>query len=872
MTAKRLSVAALIMAGLFVQAVFSQVRLADIRVSKTDPDADHTTVQGAVNVAKAGDIIEIIDTDTYNEQVTIDSTKHGLTLRSSNPTSRIKPVIKWQDITNRQPATSAIARNPTPAQEAQWFEQCGAVRVIRAQGVTIDGIAVDGGGPAPFGNASVWCPPQGGNCSNLFHGNAGITLVVSGGAVIRNCDIKNALIGINVKDRNTGGIFANRNPSDNDTTVPLSGFGKTGNHLIEHNRIHDNVLGLFFESSWDLGSTVRYNLIFSNKFQGTVTSAWLGSFSDGSNFHPAAFMFKDAFLSPVAIYNNTLWDNYANFIGHWNTGGQHMIFNNIFSNSNPAGPNMTYMEISYKYPNRMNNNLMSGLAADRIQVQCQGNYASTPYDPSGGCFIADIAISNDIGGVQRTNVTVQTTQPGQTQNQQMVLPGAVIGGTAPNAFAANANNRWLQTAGGTFTGHGGASLILPNLFQSIDPMDPKFLEPRWDHELVQQFVRQQGWGQISIRNPYTGNIADLGAKQHNPNNSGDIVIGRLKPSNVVIVSGVTATANIYFSVENSATFNNARIKFIRWISPIPVPPSATTPDGSGDTWWSNTFVNIPASSVNTINNVPTTQLNVNSNNSINFTLPSAIPAGANTTYGFFEMVVEGEDGNGKTISSDVGFMPYRTLEYFLRIEVLNAAGTAVLSTVEAGQPVQLRVTPVRVQGGIEVPFTSGPLKEIEFTLFSDAVARMWNVSDNMEFTNVKNHNGTQVYNIYFKRAADELISGAGLYEGGGQYLSFLGVSEIKVTPGPAAKIAFVNPIPRSQLSDLERAPAITPGGDFSVVVEVRDRFDNPVNTPSTVNISVTGFSTAERNVGTVGPSSATSDTTGKAVFTANVDK
>ena len=197
---------------------------------------------------------------TYPEQVTIDSTKNGLTLTSSNPTALNKPRVVWQDLVNVHPKTY----DESQVDSLINFDQNGALRIMGAENVTINGIAVDGGGPYAYGYPQIW-----NRQSDLVFGNAALTIWVSGGAHILNCDISNAYLGINFKDRNEGGIFANANPADlqPQNIVPMSGFGKTGNHIVEYCRIHNNSFGLYFESSWDLGSTIRYNLIYENHHQ-----------------------------------------------------------------------------------------------------------------------------------------------------------------------------------------------------------------------------------------------------------------------------------------------------------------------------------------------------------------------------------------------------------------------------------------------------------------------------------------------------------------------------------------------------------------------------------------------------------------------------
>lgn len=49
--------------------------------------------------------MEILDAAVYPEQVTIDSSKAGLILRSAAPASPQKPVIRYQDVRNQGPRT-----------------------------------------------------------------------------------------------------------------------------------------------------------------------------------------------------------------------------------------------------------------------------------------------------------------------------------------------------------------------------------------------------------------------------------------------------------------------------------------------------------------------------------------------------------------------------------------------------------------------------------------------------------------------------------------------------------------------------------------------------------------------------------------------
>ncbi|HLV32989.1 MAG TPA: hypothetical protein VKY57_15590, partial [Chitinispirillaceae bacterium] len=111
----------------------------------------------------------------------------------------------------------------------------------------------------------------------------------------------------------------------------VSKFGSTGNHLTEENRIHNNSWGLFLETIWGLGSVVRYNLFFENHHYSDEFAQEVKNFTDEGTHNPGgAVLFKDDLMSPVAIYNNTFWRNFMRFASVWQSGGQHLVFNNIY--------------------------------------------------------------------------------------------------------------------------------------------------------------------------------------------------------------------------------------------------------------------------------------------------------------------------------------------------------------------------------------------------------------------------------------------------------------------------------------------------------------------------------------------------------------
>jgi|BioPla2DNA2_1021312.scaffolds.fasta_scaffold26337_1 hypothetical protein len=102
-----------------------------IRVAK-DGSAAFNSIQSAIDQAEPGDIIQIEDLSIYEEQITIDSTKSGLILKSKNPSSLKKPVIRWQDTKNQLPKNY----NQSQFLDSINYYKNGALRVLRARNVT----------------------------------------------------------------------------------------------------------------------------------------------------------------------------------------------------------------------------------------------------------------------------------------------------------------------------------------------------------------------------------------------------------------------------------------------------------------------------------------------------------------------------------------------------------------------------------------------------------------------------------------------------------------------------------------------------------------------------------------------------------------
>ncbi|HLV30016.1 MAG TPA: hypothetical protein VKY57_00465, partial [Chitinispirillaceae bacterium] len=803
---------------LMVQIVSGATRY----VAKDGIDADFTSIQEAIDASGPNDVVEIRDSEIYEEQVNIDSAKTGLTLRAA---SIQKPTIKWRDTLSTFPSSAAEAKDNDLTTKAEkdgiYFDQNGALRILRAHKITIEGIIIDGGGPFAFNNPGVW------GASDLFHGNSALVLWISGDVVIRNCEMQNAYFGVAVKDRNLGGVFANVNPSDNDSSknVPLSGFGKTGNHLFEQNRIHDNSWGMFFESAWDRGSVVRYNLIYENHHESSSFAEKVsGMGGEGTNQTGGAVLLKDVRHSPIAFYNNTFWHNMLNIGGQWQAGTQHLIFNNIFgppvklwSEDKLFGNNAENFAMDIAHVHRLKHNLYSVMKEWNSANVYIGKQFKDPVtgqnvqtDPQNVKVTLPI-ISNDLRELEKGgyfNVTIPYSSGDvdtviYVSDNQVISPGAKLLGKSTESFPPDANNRWFEP-----------------VFKSTDPENPNFLVPDWNDTNMFKYVVDQGYPDAGILDA-DGSIADLGAIPYIGDLPSDkIVINPTKPA-IISGSGSNTKATLNFRLYSiDGEMQDPQIKYIRWIHKMP---------DQKDTWGKSAKI-IPASGIFTPTENQTIKMGLN-------TMSVSIPAlGDSDTTGFFELVVEGTGSDGKKITSAVGFLPYRELEYEFEIKILDLNETTELDQVQVGFPVKMQIIPRKIDGtpldkDISVDYVSLSLSSIEYNLKDTSG------NDLLFLTGLPNTGS--IIPVMFTRIPDggmEMISATGMFDttsSEGFNDAIMGASDpIRILPGDPAKIEFQDPP-----SGNKNYPGVIQPGEFrDILLYVFDKYGNKVVAPADVSV------------------------------------
>jgi len=786
--------------GKIVLLILLAVQISFAALYSVAKDGVYKTVQSAIDAAGPGDVVQIEDLGVYQEQVTIDSTKNGLVLRSANPTASKKPIIKYQDTETVLPKTYQQSLH----QDSINFDQNGALRVLHARNVVIEGIKVDGGGAYPWEWPAIWE-----NKWALFHGNAAITLWIAGDVVIKNCDITNAYFGINVKDRNEGGIFANANPADLDTwnIVPLAGFGRTGNHIIENNRIHDNSFGMFFESVWDQGSIIRYNLFYENHHTKSVAAKVEGFATEGGNQPGGALFFKDHMLSPLAIYNNTFWHNRATFVANWKVGGPHLIFNNIIAQPDLIGS--VHQDVSGKFPARMHYSLYAA-HAQKPEMRTQDYYVGMQVDGQHYPWnvkvtrYSQVRIMNSMDKVEVEGemVTADTTIGGVELDTTFfvdfaIQPGARI--TTP--FGRNSTVRWFEMK-----------------FLSTDPENPDFLVPDWDDPDVDRLVLDKGWPEAGIIDA-DGSIADLGAIPKAGRARNDVVIRAVRP---VIISGTTATVDFEVLGLDKASLSDLKVKYVRWVKGIPYQKksNSTDPNASPDYPFGPDFDPINSGDVVSVDN-PNTPISMGSN-SLEFNIKN--PLGSSEDYGFFELILEGKNADGEPEMTSVGFIPYRKVDYMFEVKVLDfATGKIELDSVRAGELVKISITPQKIGGGT----FGNEVAPCTLTLGSGYVLYT-EAGDTLAVPSVK---GTLIKEGYFTKVPS---SGYDRVSVNGAYAKqiFLGNSKsIRILPGDPEKVTFQTP-PSKGYAEI---PGFLDNGS----VRVEDKFGNSVGKGIEVKIKST---------------------------------
>jgi hypothetical protein len=248
----------------------------------------------------------------------------------------------------------------------------------------------------------------------------------------------------------------------------------------------------------------------------------------------------------------------------------------------------------------------------------------------------------------------------------IIRPGALLSGTtATVSFPKNANVRWFGVK-----------------FKSTDTLSTSFLTPDWDDPVMKKFIVDQGWPDAGILDK-DGSIADIGAKPFETAPQQTEVL--IRPTNPVRISSTTTATASFMISEN---LKNPVIQYVKWIDALLYKEVGAAFGGNAKPLLNDVYV-FP------LTNFIKTTLKQGFNQ-ISF----GVPARTTTNiYAFLEIVVKGVKANNEPVTSNVGFLPYRQLDYGFVVKIYNMDLTKELTEVTVGEPVKLSIKPINVVTG-----------------------------------------------------------------------------------------------------------------------------------------------------------------------------
>ncbi|HEX3019713.1 MAG TPA: right-handed parallel beta-helix repeat-containing protein [Chitinispirillaceae bacterium] len=606
--------------GIVIAGIAASLQAATITVSKGGT-AIYNTIQSAVDAAVENDTIIIKDSNIYEECVTLKS-KRNIVLMS-DPALVTKPSITYTDKLNVGPKNCSEAQDTANI----TFFKNGALRIMESANIVVKDISINGKEIYPFGYPAVWSDLE--SCRwPMQSGNTAIVLFQSCNVIIDGCDIANAFYGIYID----GFVRTSSGSIDLLSTSPMeAAIGYTGNNLIENNRIHHNTYGLFLENESDFSTVIRQNLFYENHHQTDAAAELVKTLtSEGLNLPGGAIYFKNSQKTPLAIYNNTFYNNFLLLVAGWRPGSHYLIFNNLY-----AKP------FRYWSDDRLFAN--SFLAADPVYVNrtfsclfaCQTTALKTAkkiitrYDNQNDQTVILDTITSFLPRIMNQMDQIENTDlhlyygDFDTVLANEKLPGNKILSSAEKPFPSGANVRWLEP-----------------IFKSTDPSSNDFLIPDWNDSLMNRFVVDQGWAASGVRDA-DGSIADIGAIPSNRN--ANSTRARILPVNYITEN---SPEQISFILDSDSPLSDCRIEYCKLIN-----------NTNRDTNSLGGII-LPLTLSN-VHDVTTTGEITTGFNQINCEIKNK---NQSLKCGFFELIISGVNSQGIRVSSTPGFLPVSVSE------------------------------------------------------------------------------------------------------------------------------------------------------------------------------------------------------------------
>lgn len=599
------------------------------RILQVGPGQTFTTIGAAVRACATNDRCEIrVAPGIYQEQVVVER-KNDMWIHGdeNNP-----PTLRFLDTlsTHVQDSTNGLGLDSW----SRYAERNGVIQVVDSDSIRISHLLIDGVRKFSFQWLNVW------GSQFQFNGNSGIAITNSRATHVHNTSITNTWYGIRFKDRNLGGVYANLEQWEIDRRIaeatPLSRFGRYGDHLFERNRIFGNVWAFHSEQSWDLPSTIRYNLVWSNRSQATdfncarPTICGAPQLVDGDRrYHAGGFLFlKDAILVSHNIHNNTFHDNPHLISGYFKAGKGHSFYNNIVSQNTVDSTDITSVDGRTKF-------LFAGYSNAHHNVLSANRTGQFP-----------------LFGAQDTLwVARRTTTNGASPVDSFVAP-------------AGRDNHYFQTIA----------------FQSTNPTSPFFLCPDWSDAGVERTIAGKGWANIPgpLGIPIDRGALTQAGTGCSWGGSGDSIGLRLQAASPIIFQN-QVDASFRFRIipvnTEAGAFTNIQYHYTAYIDSLPFETGVSSSRGLMTPLVSPVPGLFGALRMGT--------------NDVSFPFPRTNLG----EYGLIQLMVSATHTNGRTYVSNLEVLEYRRLNYILEVRLYARSDinfSRPLDTITKGDTVVAR--------------------------------------------------------------------------------------------------------------------------------------------------------------------------------------
>lgn len=766
----------------------------------------------------------------------------GFAGTGANPTIADKP-LGWKTWPLNDGTGQGGAKNTTNQWSTSGFQFNGYIVVYKADYITIDGIKVDGLKPTYLLNKSIWPETAGGpgKYSVLF-GNVGINLMQAYRVTVTNSQIVNCFTAIYMNGRNPGGAFGAENPGDLDGSkiIPYAAFGRVGDHTVEKNTFASNWWAFFDESEWDLGSTIRYNISFSN--YNPTYSTFKSLDTEAANMFGGFMYIKDVVLVPHKIYNNTLYDNAMVLsYGGWRGGIQHYFYNNLVaaprymlgSGTTQENAWNDFRNLMQKYSTFLYNNTFEFPASwggtQQASVELKGpdtlvDGTNRYYCNQAWCNLNNgpkVTIFNNVQVNGWTLEKARNTNPANwfeftyngkidtgrvNQQEYFDSMGLVLAvqkiGTGVDSIRTH-QNHW--------------TLGLP--FKSVKLGTAGFMEPVWDTKKVDSLVEDRGWVN-SGRDP-DGSLPDRGAISRSKGVAKNTAVIH-DQTMVSIIKGTTVKFNFGIDASGLTDLKWEKLDYYPYVSYVMRGGTAGKPTDLPDK-------SFPAPLTMT----PTSGKPLDGQNSFVATLPIA----PTDSFARFEITFSGiPPGGTERVVSNVGVWVWRKAEYALDVQFLDPVSGKPVTAVRVGEPVKMSVKVQKTSDG-SYP-TGAALDSLIVSLGSVMMKGLPPGSvDTVKSGAVfdpKLPTAQKTYDVYFTRVEAVRTIDLNL-RGSYGAVPVIGSASLRVRSGPPEKALFVTPM---RLSSNRNSPVVVNQIATEFEVKLFDAFDNPVDdTAVTVQLS-----------------------------------